>query len=210
MCFAVSLDGYGAGPDQDEANPLGVGGRELHGWIYATKSFREMVGEPGGSEGIDNEFFKGNLVGTEATIMGRNMFGPIRGAWEGSDWQGWWGDDPPFHHPVFVLTHHPRPDLTLSDTTFHFVTEGIEVALDRARHASHGGVVRLAGGVSTIKQYLNADLIDELTIAVAPLNLSSGERLFETVGEWPDGYELQSVTEGEGATFYTLARTPSK
>jgi dihydrofolate reductase len=209
-CFTVSLDGFGAGPDQDEANPLGVGGRELHGWIYTTKAFREMVGQSGGSEGVDNHFFKGNREEGGATIMGRNMFGPIRGSWEGSDWQGWWGPDPPFHHPVFVLTHNERPDLTLSDTTFHFVTEGIDVALDRAKSVAQGSDVSLAGGVSTILQYLKAKLVDQLVIAVAPIELGSGERLFSTVGEWPDGYELSSVTEGEGATFYTLVRSVAR
>jgi len=208
-CFAVSLDGYGAGPHQDEANPLGVRGRELHGWIYETKAFRTMVGDSGGSEGVDNEFFKGNLEGDSATIMGRNMFGPVRGSWAGSDWQGWWGPEPPFHHDVFVLTHHERADLALGDTTFHFVTEGIDVALERARAAAAGGDVRLAGGVDVIRQYLDAKLVDELVLAVAPVELGSGERLLEAVGTWPDGYECTSVTPGEGATFYTLQRTSS-
>jgi dihydrofolate reductase len=208
-CFTVSLDGFGAGPNQDESNPLGVRGRELHGWIYATKAFREMVGESGGSEGVDNDFFKGNLEEGGATIMGRNMFGPIRGPWKGSDWQGWWGPDPPHHHDVFVLTHHERPDLTLSDTTFHFVTQGIEVALERARDAANGKDISLAGGASTILQYLDARLVDKLVLAVAPIEMGSGERLLPAVGEWPNGFECVSVTEGEGATFYTLLPTSS-
>jgi dihydrofolate reductase len=208
-CFAVSLDGFGAGPDQSEANPLGIRGRGLHEWIYSTKAFRAMVGQSGGSEGVDNDFFKRNLEMRGATIMGRNMFGPIRGSWAGSDWQGWWGDDPPYHHEVFVLTHHERPSLTLSDTTFHFVTEGTDVALERAREAASGEDISLAGGVATIRQYLDARQVDRLTLAVAPIEMGSGERLLQNVGEWPEGYECETVTEGEGATFYALVRSPA-
>ncbi|MFY9782438.1 MAG: dihydrofolate reductase family protein [Acidimicrobiales bacterium] len=204
--FSVSLDGFGAGPRQDESNPIGVGGSALHRWIFATKTGRSMVGQSGGAEGVDDAFFKANLEGEGATIMGRNMFGPIRGPWTDGDWQGWWGEDPPFHQPVFVLTHYERRDLILNDTTFHFVTDGIDVALALAFDAAKGGDVGVAGGVSTIRQILDARLIDELVIAVVPIHLGSGERLFETVGEWPPGYECLAVSEGEGATHYELVR----
>ena len=196
-----------AGLDQDEANPIGVGGRQLHEWIFATKSGREMIGESGGSEGVDDSVFKESGEGAGATIMGRNMFGPVRGSWSDRDWRGWWGDEPPFHHPVFVLTHFDRPDLVLSDTTFHFVTDGVESVVSKAREAAEEREVHVGGGVFTLRAFLNAQLIDELRVSVVPIYLGSGERLFEVVGEWPDGYEVSDVVAGEGATHYTLVRT---
>src|SRR5436305_2996032 len=161
--FAMSLAGYGAGPDQSLDNPLGVGGPRLHEWVFKTRGGRQMVGEEGGEEGVDNDFFDRGFEGIGATIMGRNMFGPVRGQWGDEDWKGWWGDDPPYHHPTFVLTHHPRPPITMEGgTTFHFVVDGIEAALEQAFDAAGGADVRLGGGVSTIQQYLRARLLDEL------------------------------------------------
>lgn len=189
--FSVSLDGYAAGPDQGLDNPLGVGGLQLHNWAFATRTFREMWGEEGGDEGIDDRFAAAGEVGLGATIMGRNMFGPIRGGWPDGEWKGWWGDDPPYHHQTFVLTHHPRESVTMEGgTVFHFVTDGIEAALERAYDAADGQDVRLAGGVSTIQQYLRAGLVDEMHLAYAPLLLGSGERLFDNLADTPDGYEI--------------------
>jgi len=203
---SISLDGYVAGPDQDESHPLGTGGTPLHEWIFATKSGREMIGKQGGNEGVDNDYFKCGFNGVGATIMGRNMFGPVRGPWGDSDWCGWWGERPPFHHAVFVLTNHARPAFTLDDTTFYFVTEGIDVALANAREAAGEHHVRLGGGAATIREFLDARLLDKLHLAVVPINLESGERLVEKIGEWPKGYECTSVIEGEGATHYMLTR----
>ncbi len=205
--LSVSLDGYVAGPLQDEANPLGVGGTQLHEWIFATKSGREMIGQQGGSEGIDNDVFNDGFEEVGATIMGRNMFGPVRGPWLDSDWHGWWGESPPFHHAVFVLTHFERPAFTLDDTTFYFVTEGIDVALARAREAAGDEDIRLGGGAETVREFLAARLLDSVRLAVVPVKLGSGERLIEKVGEWPSGYECSSITEGEGATHYVLDRS---
>ena len=204
---SISLDGFAAAPDQDESNPLGVGGTRLREWIFATKSGREMIGEEGGSEGVDNDFFKLGFDDEGATIIGRNMFGPVRGPWQGREWRGWWGEHPPFHHAVFVLTHFERPALIVDDTTFYFVTEGIDEALAKAGAAAGEHEVRLGGGVATIREFLDARLLDELHLAVVPITLESGERLIETVGEWPSGYECRSVVAGEGATHYTLVRS---
>jgi dihydrofolate reductase len=205
--FSVSEDGFGAGPDQDAQNPLGVGGRALHEWIFATKSGRSMIGESGGSSGVDDARFRSNLEATGPTIMGRNMFGPIRGPWGSSDWRGWWGDDPPFHHPVFVLSHYARPDLVMGDTTFHFVTGGLLEALRLARDAAGDGDVHVGGGVSTIRQLLDAHLLDELHVSLVPINLGAGERLFESARAWPDGYEVRAEVVGEGATHVDLVRS---
>ena len=167
--FSVSLDGYAAGPDQSLDNPLGVGGMQLHNWAFATRTFRAMFGEEGGDDGVDDRFAAAGEVGLGATIMGRNMFGPIRGDWPDNSWQGWWGEDPPYHHDTFVLTHHPRESVTMEGgTVFHFVTDGIEAALERAVAAADGQDVRLAGGVSAIQQYLRAGLVDEMHLAYAP------------------------------------------
>jgi dihydrofolate reductase len=206
---SVSLDGYMAGVNQDEKNPLGVDGTRLHEWIFATKSGRQMIGQDGGSEGVDDEYFNGGSNEVGATIMGRNMFGPVRGPWEGSNWRGWWGESPPFHHPVFVLTHHQRPDLSMDDTTFHFVTDGVESALSLARNVARDRYVALGGGAATVRQFLQAQLIDELNLAVVPVRLEAGERLIEAVGQWPLGYECRDVVPGEGATHYQLIRSGS-
>ncbi len=180
--FAISLDGYGAGPEQSLDNPLGVGGSKLHEWAFATRAFRRHHRMEGGEETPDDRFVAAGEEGISATIMGRNMFGPVRGPWPDEEWRGWWGDDPPFHHPVFVLTHHAHAPIKMKGgTTFHFVTDGIEAALKRAYEAAGGADVRLGGGVSTIQQYLRKGLVDELHVVVVPLLLGAGERLFDNL-----------------------------
>jgi len=177
--FSISLDGYGAGPNQSLDSPLGVNGRTLHEWAFATKMFRAMFGQDGGETGIDNDFAVRSFENVGAWIMGRNMFGPVRGAWPDDTWKGWWGDNPPYHVPVFVLTNHARPPLVMEGgTIFHFVTEGIEAALQQAKNAAKGKNIRIGGGVSTIQQYLRAGLVDELHLAVSPVFLGTGENLF--------------------------------
>jgi dihydrofolate reductase len=177
-CFAISIDGYGAGPSQDLENPLGIGGLALHEWVFATRTFQKMIGRDGGTTGIDDAFAARGFDNIGAWIMGRNMFGPVRGPWPDDSWKGWWGDHPPYHTPVFVLTNHPRASITMSGgTTFHFVTDGIHVALQRAAEAASDRDVRLGGGVATIRQYLGAGLIDEMHLAISPTLLGSGEQL---------------------------------
>jgi len=177
--FAVSADGFGAGPQQSLENPLGVGGKALHEWAFATRTFRRMFGTEGGSTGVDDDFAARGFDGIGAWVLGRNMFGPVRGPWPDDRWKGWWGANPPYHVPVFVLTHHAREPIEMEGgTTFHFVTEGLDAALERAREAAGGRDVRVGGGVSTIRQCLEAGLVDEMHIAVAPVVLGSGEALF--------------------------------
>jgi dihydrofolate reductase len=176
--LSVSLDGYAAGPDQGPEAPLGVGGERLHEWVFATAYGRAMIGEPGGDTGIDDDFVRRGDENIGATIMGRNMFGPVRGPWGDSDWTGWWGLEPPYHHPVFVLTHHAHDPIEMpGGTTFTFVTDGIESALEQAFAAAGGQDVRLGGGPATIRAYLRAGLLDELHVAVVPVVLGAGERL---------------------------------
>jgi dihydrofolate reductase len=177
--FAVSIDGYAAGRNQDLDNPLGVGGLALHDWIVPTRTFQQMQGNDGGATGIDDEFMARGFANIGAWILGRNMFGPIRGAWPDETWTGWWGNNPPYHTPVFVLTHHPRKPVVMDGgTIFHFVTEGIRIALQRAIEAANGRDIRLGGGVATIRQYLQAGLVDEMHVAMSPVILGSGESLF--------------------------------
>jgi dihydrofolate reductase len=204
--FSISADGFGSGPDQSFENPLGVGGGALHEWIFATKAGRSMIGQAGGSEGVDDAHFRRNLERAGSVLMGRNMFGPIRGPWGSSEWRGWWGEDPPFHRPVFVLTHFERPDLIMGETTFHFVTGGLDEALRRAHDAADGGDVRVGGGAATIRQLLDARIVDELRLAIVPTRLGAGERLIESVGVWPEGYEVRDEVVGEGATHVLLVR----
>lgn len=205
--LAISLDGYAAGPDQGVDNPLGAGAQALHEWVFATRSGRQMIGADGGDEGLDDQFLAQGVVGIGATIMGRNMFGPIRGPWTDEQWKGWWGDDPPFHHPVFVLTHHARAAITmLGGTTFHFITDGIENALERAFDAANGTDVRLGGGAATIQQYLRAGLIDEMHVAIVPLLLGSGERLFDHLDGGPVGYECVEFVSSPSVAHFRLAR----
>ena len=178
QAFSISIDGFGAGPRQSLQDPLGVGGTGLHQWMYPTRTFQQMVGGAGGTTGVDDEFAQRSMEGVGAWILGRNMFGPVRGAWPDASWKGWWGDNPPYHVPVFVLTHHARAAIPmLGGTTFHFVTGGIHEALERARAAAGGQDVRIGGGVSTVRQYLQAGLVDELHLAVSPTLLGSGEAL---------------------------------
>lgn len=187
--FSVSLDGYAAGPHQDLDHPLGIGGTQLHEWIFATRSGNQMIGREGGSEGLDNDFFAERGSGVGATVMGRNMFGPIRGPWGESEWSGWWGDEPPFHHPVFVLTHQPRAPIEMQGgTTFYFVDGGIEAALTSALEAAAGLDVLVGGGAATIRQYLRSSLIDEMHIAIVPVLLGGGERLFDDLGPSTGNY----------------------
>ena len=177
--FSMSVDGYDAGPGQSLENPLGIGGMALHEWAFATRTIRQMFGGDGGTTGVDDDFAARGFANVGAWILGRNMFGPVRGPWPDETWKGWWGSNPTYHTPVFVLTHHARESIVMEGgTTFHFVTEGIHAALDRARDAAQGRDVRLGGGVATIQQYLRAGLVDEMHLAIAPTLLGSGEPLF--------------------------------
>ncbi|HEV2890312.1 MAG TPA: dihydrofolate reductase family protein [Frankiaceae bacterium] len=206
--LAMSVDGYVAGPDQSLDAPLGVGGERLHDWAMVTRSFRTAHGMGDeGETGTDDDYIARGTTGIGATVMGRNMFSPYRGPWEGeaAEWTGWWEDEPPFHHPVFVLTHHPRPPLVLADTTFHFVRDGIEDALRQAYDAAGGLDVRLGGGADTVRQYLRAGLVDELHVAIVPILLGAEERLFEDVGG-PDGYECVEHVASAGVTHVVFAR----
>ena len=206
--FTLSLDGYGAGPNQDIKNPLGVGGTDLHQWLLSTRTFqRTHFGVDSGTTGIDEDFAARSLANIGAWILGRNMFGPVRGSWSDTDWKGWWGDNPPYHVPTFILTHHARPPIEMKGgTTFHFVTGGIHDALDRARDAANGLDVRIGGGPSTIQQYLRARLIDELHIAIAPVLLGAGERLFEGIDTRALGYECVQFVASQKATHVVLRR----
>jgi dihydrofolate reductase len=205
--FAISLEGYGAGPRQDINNPLGVGGPELFEWFFATRTWREMHGNEGGSTDIDDEWAKRGMENVGAWILGRNMFGPIRGAWPDETWQGWWGDTPPYQVPVFVLTHHPRRSIEMKGgTTFHFVTEGIHAALERATNAAGASDVRIGGGVATIRQYLQAGLIDELHLAARPILLGSGENLFAGIDMAALGYRCTKHVSTDLATHIVLAK----
>ncbi len=205
--FSLSLDGYGAGPDQSLDNPLGVNGRTLHRWAFATKTFRAMFGQDGGETGIDNDFAIHSFENIGAWIMGRNMFGPIRGAWPDDTWKGWWGDNPPYHVPVFVLTNHARPPLVMEGgTTFHFVTDGIEAALQQARNAANGKDIRIGGGVSTIQQYLRAGLVDELHLVMSPVFLGTGENLFSGVDLLALGYECTEHVSTANAIHLTVTK----
>lgn len=198
--FAVSLDGYGAGPDQDRQNGLGTGGEALHDWMFPTRTFQKMCGKDGGTTGIDDEFAARGFAGIGAWVLGRNMFGPIRGPWTDETWKGWWGDDPPYHVPVFVLTHHSRAPIVMrGGTEFHFITEGIHVALREARKAAGERDIRLGGGVSTIRQYLDARLVDEMHIAVSPVLLGSGEHLLFGIDLLKLGYEISEHVGTPGA-----------
>jgi len=205
--FTISLDGYGAGPDQSCEQPLGIGGEALHGWLVSTRSWQQLHGKAGGDAGVDDTFAMRAHRNVGAWIMGRNMFGPVRGPWPDAAWRGWWGDDPPYHGPVFVLTHHARPSLQMEGgTVFHFVTGGIHEALDRARQAAGDKDVQISGGAETIRQYLRAGLIDELHIAISPILLGSGERLFDGLDVLASGYECVQFAPSEKAAHMVLRR----
>lgn len=205
--FSLSLDGYGAGPNQDLANPLGVGGMALHQWFFSTQKFQQVHGREDGTTGIDNDFAVRGFNNVGAWILGRNMFGPVRGPWRDDAWKGWWGDNPPYHTPVFVLTNHPRPPITLEGgTVFHFVADGIHAALTRATEAANGQDVRLGGGVATIRQYLHAALIDEMHLAISPVLLGSGEQLFTGIDTAKLGYECTEHVATESAMHVVLTK----
>lgn len=210
--FSISLDGYGAGPDQGFQNPLGRGGTELHQWFYPTRTFQHNVlGKEGGTTGIDDEFAARGFENVGAWILGRNMFAPTRGPWPDLEWKGWWGDDPPYHVPVFVLTHHARPPLPMKgDTTFYFVTDGIHPALDQARQAADGKDVRIGGGPHTINEFLRAGLIDQLHIAIAPVLLGAGERLFDDINLREVGYRCVEHAASKAATHVVIRKRESE
>jgi len=198
--FAVSIDGFGAGPDQDLEHPLGVRGEELMEWFFHTRTWRAMHGEAGGGTGVDDEIAARGMQGFGAWILGRNMFGPVRGQWPDESWKGWWGEEPPYQVPTFVLTHHARrPVMMKGGTEFRFVTEGIHAALEQARAAAGDRDIRIGGGVSTIRQFLEAGLIDELHLAVRPVLLGEGERLFEGIDFRARGYQVAEHVVGERA-----------
>jgi dihydrofolate reductase len=205
--FSISLDGFGAGPRQDLDNPLGVRGFELHQWFLDTEVFKKIHGGSGGTQGVDNDLAYQSFENVGAWILGRNMFGPVRGPWEGDSWKGWWGDSPPYHTPVFVLTHHARPPLVMEGgTTFHFVTDGPEAALMRAREAAQGKDVRIGGGVSVIRQYLTAGLIDEIHLAMSPVLLGEGEHLFSGINLSKLGFMPFKTISGENATHVLIRK----
>ena len=207
QCFAVSLDGYGAGPEQSLKSPLGVGGEALHGWFVPTRTFQTMLGKGDGTTGPDDDFAARGFANVGAWILGRNMFGPVRGPWPDEAWKGWWGDNPPYHVPVFVLTHYPRPSISMAGgTTFHFVTDGIEAALKRALEAAGGKDVRLGGGVATIRDYLRAGLLDEMHLAIAPVLLGSGEHLLGGIDLTKLGYKCTEHVPTANATHIVLTR----
>lgn len=205
--FSVSVDGYGAGPAQALEHPLGIGGEALHNWVFATKTFRAMTGQTGGGLGVDDRMAAKGFERVGAWIIGRNMFGPERGEWSADPWRGWWGEEPPYHTPVFVLTRFPRPRLTLGGTVFHFVTEGIEAALARARAAAGDQDVRIGGGAETIRQYLGAGLIDEMHLALAPVLLGRGEPLWGGLDLAAAGYACRETIPGENAVHLIIEHT---
>jgi dihydrofolate reductase len=206
-CFAVSVDGFGAGPDQDLANPLGVGGIALHEWVFPTRTFQRMHGNGDGTTGIDDDFAARGIENVGSWILGRNMFGPIRGQWPDQNWKGWWGDNPPYHTPVFVLTNHAREPLVMEGgTTFHFVTDGIEAALRRAVDSANGQDVRIGGGVATIREYLRARLIDEMHLAISPVLLGSGESLLAGINLLSLGYQVTASIYGPKAAHVTIRK----
>jgi dihydrofolate reductase len=205
--FSVSLDGFGAGPEQGINDPLGKRGTELHQWFFGTKTFRAMHGEGGGSDGVDEKYAARSMEGFGAFVLGRNMFGPVRGPWPDESWKGWWGDTPPYHAPVFVLTHHKRAPIEMKGgTTFHFVTDGIDAALEQAKVAAGDRDVKIGGGVAMVRQYLVAGVIDELHLAIAPVVLGRGELLFAGIDLPALGYSVTENVATEKATHVVLSR----
>lgn len=205
--FGISIDGFGAGPNQDLENPLGVGGTALQEWFFETQTFQKILGRLEGATGVDDEFAASGFKGIGAWILGRNMFGPIRGPWPDDAWNGWWGANPPFHTPVVVVTHYARPSITMEGgTTFHFVTDGIHAALERASVAANGQDVRLGGGVATIRQYLKAGLIDEMHLAISPILLGTGEHLLAGIDLLQLGYRCTEHISTAKATHIVLTK----
>ena len=205
--FSISIDGFGAGARQDLQNPLGVRGPEMFSWFFQTDVWKKMQGESGGGQGVDNQMAERAFENVGAWILGRNMFGPVRGPWPDESWKGWWGDEPPYHVPVFVLTHHVRKPLAMQGgTTFHFVTDGAESALKRAREAAAGKDVRIGGGVSTIRQYLLAGQIDEMHLAMSPVLMGEGEHLFAGINLQQLGFHVAQSVAGENATHILIEK----
>jgi len=205
--FSISLDGYSAGPDQSREEPLGIGGEELHEWLVETQTFQRMCGKPGGTTGVDEDFAARGFENVGAWIMGRNMFGPQRGDWPDDGWKGWWGKNPPYHSDVFVLTHHARDPIPMEGgTTFHFVTEGIEAALQRAQESAGGRDVRLLGGASAIRQYLEAGLVGEMHVAIGRVVLGRGEHLLAGIDTLALGYACTQHVTTEKATHFVLTK----
>jgi dihydrofolate reductase len=206
--FSISLDGYGAGLHQDLENPLGRNGKTVHEWFFPTLTFNKMIGKPGGTTGVDNKFASRGFDNIGANIMGRNMFGPLRGAWKDNEWKGWWGPNPPYHSPVFILTHHARKPIEMDGgTVFHFVTDGIESALKQAQKAASGKDIRLNGGVSTIRQFLSKGLVDYMHLAISPKVLGSGENLFMDLDLVKLGYVVKEKTNGENANHMIFEKS---
>jgi dihydrofolate reductase len=205
--FGISLDGFGAGARQDLENPLGVRGPEIMEWFFPTRVFQQMYGDKEGETGVDNTMAERAFEGVGAWILGRNMFGPVRGPWPDLEWKGWWGDEPPYHVPVFVLTHHARPPLRMKGgTIFHFVTEGIHSALEQAKAAANGADVRLGGGVATVRQFLQAKLVDSMHLAVRPVLIGEGEALWQGLDMRALGYEVTDLVPGERAMHVFVGR----
>lgn len=205
--FSVSLDGYGAGPNQSREEPLGKRGEELHEWMFPTRMFQKMYGKGDGTEGVDNDFAERSFENLGAWIMGRNMFGPIRGPWTNDEWRGWWGENPPYRVPVFVLTNHERDSVTMKgETVFHFVTDGIESVLEKARNCANGKDIRIGGGVSTIRQFLQAGYIDEMHLAFAPVFLGSGEHMFAGIDLPKLGFTETQTMYGKSAAHVILKK----
>lgn len=208
--FGISIDGFAAGPDQSLQNPLGVRGPEIMEWFFATRVWRAMHGQEGGETGVDHRMAEQGFENIGAWILGRNMFGPVRGPWPDESWKGWWGEEPPYHVPTFVLTHHARAPIEMKGgTTFHFVTEGIHAALERAKAAANGRDVRIGGGVATVRQYLQARLIDEMHLAVRPVLMGTGEQLFRGVDLPALGYAVAQSVPGERALHVVIRRSPA-
>jgi dihydrofolate reductase len=205
--FSISIDGFGAGPAQSLENPLGLGGTRLHEWAFSTRTFQRMFGNEGGMLGVDDDFAARGFENVGAWILGRNMFGPVRGPWPDETWKGWWGDNPPYHTPVFVLTHHPRAPIVMEGgTTFEFVTEGIHAALEKATAAAQGRDIRIGGGVATIREYLRAGLIDEMHLAISPTLLGSGEHLLDRIDLLKLGFDCTEHVATPKATHVILTR----
>lgn len=205
--FSVSLDGFGAGTNQDIDHPLGIRGEELHPWMATTKMFHTMIGKEGGTEGVDHDIAERSMQNNGAWIMGRNMFGPVRGPWPDNKWRGWWGEQPPYHVPVFVLTHHAREPLTMEGgTTFYFITDGIDAALEAAKKAANGKDIRISGGASTVRQFLQAGYIDELQITFSPVFLGAGENLFEGIDLPALGFNQIQKIDGEKAMHVIVTK----
>lgn len=205
--YSITLDGFSAGPDQSLENPLGVNGPEMMEWMFPTKMFAEMQGKDGGETGVDNDFAMKSMTGNGAWILGRNMFAASRGPWPDDNWKGWWGEEPPYHVPTYVLTHYPREPIQMKGgTTFHFVTDGIHAALEHAKAAAGDKDIRIGGGAETVRQYLKERLVDELQLAMSPVFLGKGETIFEGLNMRELGYKVEETIPGERATHLIVRK----